>query len=271
MIRSPTVAGYFYPASPADLKAMLGEYIDKKAKKENAVGLLMPHAGYIYSGAVAGAAISRVKFKDTFIIMGPTHSGQGEPFSVMAEGTWKMPMGNVEIDTELADKIIANSKCLKEDIEAHINEHAVEVQLPFLQYIKPDVRIVPVILAGARLPVYQEIGHAIAEAIKELKREAVILASGDMTHHEPVEQAKAKDMKAVEAMLALDEEELTRRYNALNITMCAHGPAATLITAAKELGATGAELVKYMTSGDTTGDLDDVVGYAGVIFKKGGT
>ena len=268
MIRNPTVAGSFYPASAAELKAMVAKYVDKNAPKEEVVGLLMPHAGYQYSGAVAGATVSRIVFKDTFIIMGPTHSGLGKPFSVMPEGTWKTPLGNVEVDSELARKIIALSEYAEEDYLAHEDEHAVEVQLPFLQYIKPDVRIVPIILAGASLEIYREIGHAIARAIKELNREVVILASGDMTHREPQASAREKDMKAVEAMLALDEEELTRRYNNLHITMCAHGPVATLIAAAKELGVTGAELVKYQNSGDATGDYNEVVGYAGVIFKK---
>jgi AmmeMemoRadiSam system protein B len=271
MIRNPTVAGYFYPASPAELKATLAKYIDKTAPKEEVVGLLMPHAGYIYSGAVAGAAISRVSFKDTFIVIGPSHSGLGKPFSVWPEGTWKTPLGEVEVDEELARKIIELSEYAEEDYLAHENEHAVEVQVPFLQYIKSDVKIVPIILAGASDAIYKEIGHAVARAIKGLKRGAVILASGDMTHYEPAEVARDKDMKAVEAMLALDADELTRRYNNLRITMCAHGPVVTLITAAKELGASGAELIKYQNSGDATGDYSSVVAYAGVIFKKGGT
>jgi AmmeMemoRadiSam system protein B/AmmeMemoRadiSam system protein A len=271
MKRSPTVAGYFYPASPAELKKMLAKYIDKNAPKEEVVGLLMPHAGYQYSGAVAGAAISRVNFKDTFIIIGPSHSGMGKPFSVMPQGTWATPLGEVEIDTELARKIIELSEYAEEDYAAHEDEHAVEVQIPFLQYIKPDVKIVPIILGGGETDAYKEIGHAIARALKELKREAVILASGDMTHREPQASARGKDMKAVEAMLALDEDELTRRYNDFHITMCAHGPVVTLIAAAKELGVTGAELVKYQTSGDTTGEYEAVVGYAGVIFKKAGS
>ncbi len=271
MIREAVVAGYFYPGSAKELKATLAKYIDKSALKEEVVGLLMPHAGYQYSGAVAGAAISRVKFKDTFIIIGPSHSGLGQPYSIMPEGTWQTPLGEVEVDAELAQKIIELSKYAEADYAAHENEHAVEVQIPFLQYIKPDVKIVPIILAGTSADIYKEIGHAIAKAIVTLKRGVVILASGDMTHYEPAETARDKDMKAVEAMLALDEDELTRRYKNLRMTICAHGPVVTLITAAKDLGATSAELVKYQNSGDDTGDYSSVVGYAGVIFKKGGT
>lgn len=269
MIRNPYAAGYFYPGTAAELKASVGRLVDKKIKKEDAVGLLVPHAGYIYSGAVTGATVSRIVFKDTFIIIGPSHSGLGKPFSVMAEGTWQTPLGKVEIDTELAKKIVAVSQFFEEDEEAHREEHAVEVQLPFLQYLKPDVRIVPIILYDAPVAAYVQMGKDIARAIKELKKDVVIMASGDMTHHEPAAVAKEKDLSAVEAMLALDIDELTRRYKTRRISMCAYPSVVCLIAAAKELGATGGELVKYQSSGDATGDYDDVVGYAGVIFKGG--
>jgi len=267
MIRNPYAAGRYYPGSALELREMVEMFVDKQAPKEDAVGALVPHAGYPYSGAVAGAVISRIKFKETFIIMGPSHSGLGKPFSVMAEGMWRTPLGDVKTDTELARQIIAASEYAEADEAAHRQEHAVEVQLPFLQYFQPDIKIVPIILAHAPASAYQEVGRGIARALQELKREAVIIASGDMTHYEPQAVAEKKDRAAIEAMLALDADELTRRYEALNISMCAHGPVVALIAAARELGATGAELVKYQTSGDTTGDYEAVVGYAGVIFK----
>jgi len=267
MIRNPVVAGRFYPASASQLKAMIETLVDEKAEKEEAIGLLMPHAGYPYSGPVAGATISRVKFKDTFIIMGPSHTGMGKPFSIMTEGVWKTPLGDVEIDSELAGQIVASSGNLQEDDQAHQHEHAVEVQIPFLQYFKPDIKIVPIILAYADAAAYKEIGSEIAGVIKKLNREVVIIASGDMTHYEPQEVAGEKDSQAIEAILNLDEDELTRRFEELNISMCAYGPAVCLISAAKELGATEAELVKYRTSGDTTGDYSAVVGYAGIIIR----
>ena len=269
MLRNPYVAGYFYPGTAAELKAAVAGLVDEKAPKEDAIGLLVPHAGYQYSGPVTGATISRIKFKDTFIIIGPSHSGLGKPFSVMVEGTWQTPLGKVEIDTELARKIVSVSKYLEADEEAHREEHAVEVQLPFLQYFKPDVRIVPIIIAGTGAGAYPEIGRDIARAVKELNREVVIMASGDMTHYEPQASAKEKDLYAVEAMLKLDVAELTRRYKSRRISMCAYPPLVCLISAAKVLGATWGELVKYQTSGDTSGDFTQVVGYAGVIFKGG--
>ncbi len=270
MIREPIAAGLYYPGEASQLRDMIESMVDPGARKVDAVGALVPHAGYPYSGPVTGAVISRLKFTDTFIIIGPSHTGAGKPFSIMTEGTWQTPLGDVEIDAWLAGQITAVSRYLQEDSLAHRQEHAVEVQLPFLQYFKPDVKIVPIVLSLAPAEVYEAIGREIAEALKETHREAVILASGDMTHYEPQEAAAEKDAKAVEALLALDAREFTRRYEELHITMCAHGPAVSLITAAVALGAPSAELVKYQTSGDATGDYNAVVGYAGVIIKSNG-
>jgi len=269
MVRNPVVAGHFYPASPSQLRAMIEGLVDEKAEKEKVIGLLSPHAGYIASGPVAGAVISRVKFTDTFIIMGPSHTGMGKPLSIMTQGTWKTPLGEVEIDSELGKKILDISSHLQEDQVAHQYEHSIEVQLPILQYFRSDIKIVPIVLAYSTGATYKEIGKEIAKAIKDLNKEVVIIASGDMTHYEPQESARRKDNQAIDAMLDLDEDELLRRVNELNISMCGCAPAASLISAAKELGATEAELVKYQTSGDITGDYSSVVGYAGIIIKKG--
>jgi len=173
----------------------------------------------------------------------------------------------VEIDSELSKQILAGSEYLEDDSLAHLQEHSIEVQLPFLQYFKPDIKIVPVVLAPAGIDIYKEIGQAMAGAIKVSGKEVVLIASGDMTHYEPQESAQRKDTQGIEAILDLDEDELLKRVQKLNISMCASAPAATLISAAKELGATSAELVKYQTSGDTTGDYSSVVGYAGIIIK----
>jgi AmmeMemoRadiSam system protein B len=269
VIRHPVVAGQFYPASASELKRMIKGMVDEKVAKEEVIGLISPHAGYIYSGVVAGATISRTRFKDTFIIMGPNHTGNGKPFSIMTEGSWETPLGEVEIDSELGKQILANSRYLQEDKAAHLYEHSIEVQLPFLQYFKTDFKLVPIILAYAGGAIYKEIGKELAKAVKESGRKVVIIASSDMTHYEPQASAQKKDTQAIEAVLALDEDELVKRVDNFNITMCGYGPAVSLIAAAKELGATKAELVKYQTSGDTTGDYSSVVGYAGIIIKGG--
>jgi AmmeMemoRadiSam system protein B/AmmeMemoRadiSam system protein A len=267
MIRPPVVAGQFYPASPRQLKAMIKGMIDEKAEKEEVIGLVSPHAGYEYSGPVVGALVSRIKFKNTFIIMGPNHTGRGKAFSIMTEGVWQTPLGDIEIDSELAKRILGFSRYLKEDQVAHLDEHSIEVQLPFLQYFKPDVKFVPIVFSFGTGDIYQEIGREIARATKELKREVVIMASSDMTHYESQESAQWKDAQAIEAIVELNEEKLLQRVQTLNITMCGYAPAVSLISAARELGATRAELVKYQTSGDTTGDYSSVVGYAGIVLK----
>ncbi|MBA7628905.1 hypothetical protein ES703_36402 [subsurface metagenome] len=267
MIRQPVVAGQFYPAQATKLTEMIQGMVDETAEKEDVIGLVSPHAGYIYSGAVAGAVISRVKFKDTFIILGPNHTGMGKLLSIMTEGTWETPLGPVEIDSELARHILASSRHLEEDSKAHEYEHSIEVQIPFLQYFKKDIRLVPITLSYSSGATYKEIGKEIAQAIKDLNREVIIIASSDMTHYEPQESAQRKDSKAIEAMLELNEDELLKRVDELNISMCGYAPAVALISAARELGATRAELVRYQTSGDVTGDYSAVVGYAGIILK----
>ena len=267
MIREPIAAGQFYPGSADGLKKMLESMVDDRAEKVNAIGLISPHAGYIYSGVVAGAVISRIKFSNTFVLLGPNHTGRGKDFSIMASGSWITPLGEVEIDAQLAKRIIASSSYLEEDTAAHQYEHSLEVQLPFLQYFKSDVRIVPVILGQARGGIYKKIGKELAGTIKESKQRVTILASSDMTHYEPQESARKKDNKAIEAILNLDEDELLRRVADFDISMCGYAPVVTLISAAKELGAKKAELVKYQTSGDASGDYRSVVGYVGILMK----
>ena len=266
MIRNPMVAGQFYPSSPDELRAMIRDMVDENAAREDVIGLVSPHAGYVYSGRVAGAAISRVGYKDTFVIIGPNHTGRGKPVSIMTEGVWKTPLGDVEIDSELARRLVAASDYLQEDDLAHQYEHSIEVQLPFLQYFKPDIKLVPIVLAFARGEVYSEVGREVARAIKESDREVGIIASSDLTHYESQEAARKKDNQAIEAILGLNGDELLKRVRELDISMCGYAPAVSLISAARELGATGAELIRYETSGDTTGDYAAVVGYAGIII-----
>jgi MEMO1 family protein len=268
MPREAAYAGQFYPGTASELRSMIESCIEPEAEKEAAIGVLAPHAGYIYSGVVTGAVISRIIFQDTFIIIGPNHTGRGQPFSIMTEGSWKTPLGEVQIDTEIARKLLSISAYLREDKGAHEFEHAVEVQLPFLQYFKQDVRFVPIMMAGGNGEIYRKIGSEIAQTLRELRREAVILASSDMNHYESQATSKKKDFRAIEAMLDMNPDELVKRVEDQNITMCGYAPAAVMLTAARELGASSARLVKYQTSGDVSGDLKAVVGYAGIIVKK---
>ena len=268
MIREPAVSGQFYPSSPEELKSMIRGMIDEKATKEDVIGYYAPHAGYIYSGPVVGATISRINLKDTFVIMGPSHTGMGAPFSIMTEGKWRTPLGDVEIDTELAKAILANSSYLKDDQLAHLQEHSIEVQLPFIQYLRPDIKLVPITISHANAATYRSIGRAIAKAIKDSGKEVVIVASGDMNHYESQKITQTKDRQAIESIIKLEAGELLERVRDFKISMCGYGTAACLIYAAKELGNAKAELVKYQTSGDTTGDYSAVVGYAGILIRN---
>jgi AmmeMemoRadiSam system protein B/AmmeMemoRadiSam system protein A len=268
MVRQPVVAGQFYPAAADKLEQMIAGMADERVTKEDAIGLVLPHAGYVYSGMIAVAVVSRVKIKNAVVILGPSHTGMGKAFAIMSEGTWRTPLGDVEIDSKLAKKILDSSDYLEEDAGAHRFEHSIEVQLPILQYFRKDFKLVPIVLSHADGAVYREIGSRIAAAAKELKRDVLIIASSDMTHYEPQASAQYKDEQAIEAILGLDEDRLLDKISRLNITMCGYAPTVSLIAAAKALGAGKAELVKYQTSGDTTGDYGSVVGYAGIIVKK---
>ncbi len=268
MIRQPVAAGRFYTDSPVELKAQLKSFMVENAEKADAVGVVMPHAGYIYSGSVAGAVVSHIQIKDTFIIIGPNHTGLGLPLSIMSSGGWQTPLGEVEIDTELARKILSLCPYLKEDMLAHQSDHAIEVQLPFLQYYKPDVKIVPIMLAVSDPTILKSLGLAIAQAVRESGRAAVILASSDMSHYETQKSARQKDRQAIQAILDLNPEELLKVVEAKHISMCGYAPTAVMLWATAEMGALKAELIKYQTSGDVTKDMNSVVGYAGLIIKR---
>lgn len=269
MIREPVVAGQFYPGSQASLRKQIEAFLDKDAAKIDAKAVVLPHAGYVYSGAVAGKTISQVNIKDTCIILGPNHTGYGAPFSIMTEGFWKTPLGQVEIDRELARAILSESHFIKEDELAHRYEHSLEVEIPFLQCLKKSCKIVPIVASTADLETYRKVGQEIAAAIKKLGREndVLIVASSDMTHYESQEQASLKDREAIDAILKLDEEALLKKIRALDISMCGFAPVIITLSCIKELGAKQGRLVKYQTSGDVTKDFSAVVGYAGIILN----
>lgn len=266
MVRNPAVAGQFYPGTKAGLQREIEKYITKGAEKIKAIGVVSPHAGYVYSGGVAGATLSSVELTETCVVMGPNHTGKGKPFSIMTEGIWKLPSGDCKIDEKLAKDILSNSGYLEEDEDAQMYEHSVEVQVPFLQALKENVKIVPLVLADAELEVYRKIGKGIAEAIKEKGQPATIIASSDLTHYEPHEVAKQKDKKAIDAIVSLDEEALIRAIRRYGISMCGYAPVCVMLAASKELGAKNAKLIKYQTSGDVSGDYSAVVGYGGVVI-----
>lgn len=265
MLRKPAVSGQFYPANARVLRQQIETYLEPEAPRKEVRGAVVPHAGYTFSGPVAGAVYSRILFPDNFIILGPNHTGMGVPYSIMSEGSWQTPLGEVSINSPLAQKIRRHSPFLQEDEKAHWHEHSIEVQLPFLQNLEQPFQFVPIVLAEINLEVFRSIGTAIARAIKEESEKTVVLASSDFTHYEPHSVAKEKDRQAINAILALDEEKLLQEVVRNNISMCGQGPCCVMLIASKALGATEAKLVKYQTSGDIIGDYSQVVGYAGIL------
>ncbi|MCU0651975.1 MAG: AmmeMemoRadiSam system protein B [Candidatus Omnitrophica bacterium] len=266
-IRKPVVSGQFYPAAAGEVAKLIEKFLVPSLKKDDCIACMLPHAGYIYSGRVAVETVSRINIKDTIILLGPNHTGNGSDFSIETEGVWETPLGSVTINTALAREILkAGEQYFEEDSLAHLNEHSLEVELPILQYFKKSFQIVPVTVMSDKLADLKEAGKAIAVAVKSsgLQSSVLIVASSDMTHYEPEEQAKTKDTRAIEAILALDEDRLTEEVDGLNISMCGYAPVCMMLVCAKLLGAKKGELIKYQTSGDSTGDTSSVVGYAGI-------
>jgi AmmeMemoRadiSam system protein B len=228
----------------------------------------VPHAGYIYSGHVAGAVYSRLELPDRYIILCPNHTGLGAPLAIVGSGEWETPIGNATVDEELAESLKSFDPDLQDDASAHRFEHALEVQLPFLQFLaETKIRFVPITVGTSDLASLERLGDAMAATIRQADGRTLIIASSDMNHYESDPIARVKDQKAIDRMLDLDAEGLYEVVHREEISMCGFGPATAMLTATKQLGATEAELVKYATSGDIFGERDQVVGYAGLIIS----
>jgi AmmeMemoRadiSam system protein B len=268
MLRPAAVAGRFYPAERAELARQVGFLVGQTspAEKLHARACLVPHAGYIYSGHVAGAVYARLRLPRRILILGPRHYPHGEALAILSAGEWQTPLGEVRIDNAFAAKLKHAFPLLREDEVAHRAEHSLEVQLPFLQILAGEFQFVPIALGTTRFAALEELGRAIAEVLAADPEETLIIASSDMNHYESDRITRVKDHKAIEELLALDPQGLYDTVRNEGISMCGYGPAVVMLTAAKKLGASHAELVRYATSGDVSGDLDEVVGYAGVVF-----
>lgn len=267
MRRQPAVAGQFYRGTAEGLRQQVRGYLVPVDEKVKALGVLAPHAGLVYSGPVAGALYSQIDLPDTLVLIGPNHTGLGAPVSVMTEGSWETPLGSVPIDAALARSILSLSSRVSEDSLAHLHEHSLEVQLPFIQYLKQQFTFVPMQMLDTRLATCLEVGRAVAAAITERKSQVLIVASSDMSHYEQAAVAAKKDHRAIEAILKRDPEGLYHVVKEEGITMCGYGPAVAMLAACNILGATRADLVKYSNSGDVSGEYDQVVGYAGMIVR----
>ncbi len=265
MIREPAVAGRFYPANPRELKHQIESLLgDAGAPKVRARGCVVPHAGYMYSGHVAGAVFQRLELPARFIILCPRHYREGQPLAIMSEGTWRTPLGEAKIDSAMAVDLKNACPLLREDSVAHRMEHSLEVQLPFLQLLAGDFQFVPIALGTDRFAALEELGRAIGDVVSQHKETVLLVASSDMNHYESDDITRAKDRKAIDKILELNPRGLFDTVRHEGITMCGFGPAVSMMTAARQLGAKRAEVIRYATSGDITGDRDEVVGYAGI-------
>ncbi len=275
-MRKPAVAGSFYAGSATGLRRQIedcfkhtlgpGSFPGVSKTERRILGLVSPHAGYVYSGPVAAHGFFQLASEGkpkTVVILGPNHRGVGAAVALSREDKWQTPLGELEIDSGVGGQIVSAARWAQWDDLAHSWEHSIEVQLPFLQYIyRSEFRVVPIAMLSQDLEVSQDLGKAIAIALKG--KDGLIIASTDLTHYESQSVASKKDRSALEAILGLDTKKLAEVVSSHNISMCGPGPVMTMLTACKQLGANKARLLHYATSGDISGDYSQVVGYASV-------
>ena len=266
-VRQPAVAGHFYSRDPQALTRDLRSFFSPPEQKMKALGCVVPHAGYIYSGHVAGSVYAAIELPRRFIILGPNHTGRGSPLAIMSSGAWQTPLGAAPIDSPLADQLRVACPYLEEDAVAHRGEHAIEVQLPFLQVAMPEFSFVPISVGTTRYEVLHALGEGLAGMLSEEREKVLLISSSDMNHYEDDSTTREKDRKAIEKVLALDPRGLYDVVLSEAITMCGFCPTVVMLVASKCLGATSTKLVKYATSGDISGDRSSVVGYAGIVIQ----
>jgi len=267
MIRKSVVAGQFYPDDPKELKKIiLGMMPEKSALKTIARGIILPHAGYVYSGKVAVTTVNKVFLKKNIILLGNNHSGQGEDFALWSNGEWETPLGNVPVNSEIAAEILKNGTTILADTLAHKFEHSIEVELPILQQADGDISIIPIACQPSIPAKYEAAANQICAAIKN-RTDVMFVASTDMTHYEPDARVRKKDSLAIERILALDPEGLLNVIKKEHITMCGAAPVAVFLYCMKLLGGRKAQVALYQTSAEASNDYESVVGYAGIIVQ----
>ncbi len=267
MIREPAVAGQFYPADADELSATIGAYLAAGQIRERAKGILAPHAGYVYSGHVAGAVYGAVQLPRRFILLGPNHTGRGRALSLYPLGRWRTPLGLVAIDEELNRSLTQECRSLAEDTAAHAREHSIEVQIPFLQLLAEGAGIAAICVGTTDYASLENLGHALARVVQAAAEPVLMIASSDMSHYETAETATRKDRFAIEKIERVDPQGLYRTIFEKDVSMCGFAPAVAMLTACRDLGASGGRLIRYATSGDISGDFERVVGYAGIAIN----
>jgi len=264
MIREPVVAGQFYSADAKALRQNIQSYFKTPDLLIEAKAIVAPHAGYLYSGAVAGEVYSAIRLPKRFIILGPNHTGRGEALSLHPAGDWRTPLGLVSIDEELNARLLAECSRLREDRAAHLREHSLEVQIPFLQMLVAEFRFAAICVGTTDHSALTSLGHALARVIQSSPEPILLVASSDMTHYEPAETAARQDQHAIDRILAVDPDGLYRVVIEKDISMCGFAPTVAALTACRELGATAGKLIRYTNSGCVSGDYHSVVAYAGM-------
>jgi hypothetical protein len=267
MIRLPAVAGTFYPSDPRELARQIDEFTRAATPvaKIAARGCLVPHAGYMYSGHVAGPVFASIEIPARCTLLGPRHYPRGEAMAILTEGSFATPLGEAQIDSALARELAYEYPLLHEDAVAHEREHSLEVEIPFLQRLAGDFRFVPVVLAMDRYPAIEELGRAVARVVAAQEEPVLVIASSDLNHYESEAITRAKDELAIARILALDPQGLYDVVRREPISMCGYAAAVAMLVAMRELGATAARLVRHATSADVNGDRERVVGYAGIV------
>lgn len=268
MLRLPAVAGSFYPSNAAELSKQIAKYTETANKSAKASGraCLVPHAGYVYSGHVVGAVLSTIQIPDRILILGVRHRPPGSPAAIISSGAWRTPLGDAQIDQELASMLLEACPVLKEDALAHSREHSLEVQLPFLQVLQPRFRFVPIALGSVHFEMLVTVGEAIGQVLAAQNEHVLLLTTSDLNHYEDDATTRRKDRLAIEQLLKMDAKGLYGTCRNEDISMCGLGPAVAMLTALQLLKASRAELVQYATSADRSGDPKAVVGYAGMTF-----
>jgi AmmeMemoRadiSam system protein B len=262
-VRQPVVAGSFYEKKGEKLKKQVDAFLAAGAgKKIKAKGIMAPHAGYIYSGAVAGKVFSSVEIPSTIVILGPNHTGMGKGISVYPAGSWITPLGAVKINADISGDIVDKCEWAEFDELAHAREHSIEVQLPFLQVLRADISMVAICVRESNREILNVLAGAVAEALKG--KDAIILASSDMTHYESADSARQKDEKVIAFMEKLDADGMYDAVMDNGYSMCGVLPAYVMMKSCEAAGAKRGKLVQYSNSGETSGDFPEVVGYAGV-------
>lgn len=267
MIREPAVAGSFYPARPQELTSLLDSLLTDCETKKTVHGVIVPHAGYIYSGKIAGEVLSQVKIPSRVMLVGPNHHGMGANISVSNADFWHNPLGNVPVCKELSEALIEQCRGCEYDDQAHLYEHSLEVMLPFLQRLKTDIAIVPIALRYLSYVECIALAKCFAQVISAMGEEVLLVASSDMNHFLSAEENKKLDQLAIEAMTAYDPQALYEVVVDKQISMCGFLAAVVVMETARLLGGSTCKLINYAHSGLVNGDNHRVVGYAGLTLE----